>query len=79
MSFVENDKSNKRNLSSGLEWNDPMHINVIPRPEERRQLCLTLIKIAKITYLPLEPYFQDYELVRLRKRIYHFYNIIKYF
>lgn len=41
-----------------------MHINVIARPEERRQLCLTLIKIAKLTYLPLKPYFQDYELVK---------------
>uniref|UniRef100_A0A1A9VKK1 EF-hand domain-containing protein n=1 Tax=Glossina austeni TaxID=7395 RepID=A0A1A9VKK1_GLOAU len=57
------DKSQKKDLATGLEWNDPMHVNVIPRPEDRRQLCLVLIKIALVSHLPLKPYFQDYELV----------------
>uniref|UniRef100_A0A034VES4 Uncharacterized protein n=1 Tax=Bactrocera dorsalis TaxID=27457 RepID=A0A034VES4_BACDO len=55
--------TNKKDLATGLEWNDPMHINVIPRPEDRRRLCLILIKIAQFCNLPLFPYFQDYEIV----------------
>lgn len=55
--------TNKKDLATGLEWNDPMHINVIPRPEDRRRLCLILIKIAQFSNLPLFPYFQDYEIV----------------
>ncbi|XP_004533214.1 uncharacterized protein LOC101452318 [Ceratitis capitata] len=54
---------NKKDLATGLEWNDPMQINVIPRPEDRRRLCLILIKIAQYSNLPLFPYFQDYEIV----------------
>ncbi|XP_053950667.1 uncharacterized protein LOC128858424 [Anastrepha ludens] len=53
----------KKDLATGLEWNDPMHFNVIPRPEDRRRLCLILIKIAQFSNLPLFPYFQDYEIV----------------
>ncbi|EDV92987.1 uncharacterized protein LOC6563620 [Drosophila grimshawi] len=56
-------KSANKELASGLEWNDPWHLNVIPQPEERRKLCLILFKIAKETHLPLMPYFQDYELI----------------
>ncbi|XP_033149875.1 uncharacterized protein LOC108601541 [Drosophila busckii] len=56
-------KSAGKEICSGLEWNDPWHLNVIPKPEERRKLCLILIKIAKETHLPLMPYFQDYELI----------------
>ncbi|EDW84080.1 uncharacterized protein Dwil_GK13946 [Drosophila willistoni] len=55
--------SAKKDFSSGLEWNDPWHMNVITQPEDRRRLCLILYKIAKETHLPLMPYFQDYELI----------------
>ncbi|XP_067627321.1 uncharacterized protein [Eurosta solidaginis] len=55
--------TNKKDLVTGLEWNDPMHINVIARPEDRRRLCLLLIKISQCINLPLLPYFQDYEIV----------------
>lgn len=53
-----------KGLATGLEWNDPLHVNIINRPEDRRQLCLILIKIAQMINLPLSPYFQDYELVK---------------
>lgn len=53
----------KKDLATGLEWNDPLHVNIIERPEDRRKLCLILIKIAQVSHLPLLPYFQDYELV----------------
>ncbi|TDG51444.1 hypothetical protein AWZ03_002239 [Drosophila navojoa] len=56
-------KTADKELATGLEWNDPWHLNVIVQPEERRKLCLILFKIAKETHLPLMPYFQDYELV----------------
>ncbi|KAL7730468.1 hypothetical protein ACLKA6_000475 [Drosophila palustris] len=56
-------KSSDKELASGLEWNDPWHLNVIPQPEERRKICLILLKIARENHLPLMPYFQDYELV----------------
>lgn len=45
-----------------------MHINVIARPEDRRRLCLILIKIAQFSNLPLFPYFQDYEIVSFVKK-----------
>lgn len=50
-------------MATGLEWNDPLHVNTLERAEDRRQLCLILIKIAQVLNLPLQPYFQDYELV----------------
>ncbi|XP_073820133.1 uncharacterized protein [Musca autumnalis] len=56
-------KTEHKDIATGLEWNDPMHVNVIPRPEDRRQLCLILIKIAQFAHLPLMPYFQDYEFI----------------
>ncbi|XP_030559267.1 uncharacterized protein LOC115761605 [Drosophila novamexicana] len=56
-------KSADKELASGLEWNDPYHLNLIPQPEDRRKLCLILFKIARETHLPLMPYFQDYELI----------------
>lgn len=58
-------KSALKELASGLEWNDPWHLNVIPQPEDRRKLFLILFKIAQETHLPLMPYFQDYELVSI--------------
>ncbi|EDW24146.1 GL23541 [Drosophila persimilis] len=56
-------KSAKTDLATGLEWNDPWHVNVIPQPEDRRRLCLILLKIAQEANIPLMPYFQDYELI----------------
>ncbi|XP_017084480.2 uncharacterized protein LOC108116890 [Drosophila eugracilis] len=56
-------KTAKSDLATGLEWNDPWHVNVIPQPEDRRRLCLILIKIAQLCNIPLMPYFQDYELI----------------
>ncbi|KAH8381954.1 hypothetical protein KR009_001125 [Drosophila setifemur] len=56
-------KTPKTDLATGLEWNDPWHINVIPHPEDRRKLCLILLKIAQEIHIPLMPYFQDYELI----------------
>ncbi|KAH8273151.1 hypothetical protein KR018_006862 [Drosophila ironensis] len=53
----------KTDMVTGLEWNDPWHVNVIPRPEDRRKICIILIKIAQASHIPLMPYFQDYELI----------------
>ncbi|XP_018562489.1 uncharacterized protein LOC108904422 [Anoplophora glabripennis] len=52
-------------LTTGLEWEDPMHANRLSATEERR-LSLLITKIASlvnIRKLILRPYFQDYELV----------------
>ncbi|XP_017001303.2 uncharacterized protein [Drosophila takahashii] len=56
-------KTAKTDLATGLEWNDPWHVNVVPQPEDRRRLCLILVKIAQLINIPLMPYFQDYELI----------------
>ena len=61
--FAVPESNAEKDLATGLEWNDPLHVNIIERPEDRRKLCLILIKIAQILHLPLLPYFQDYELV----------------
>lgn len=53
-------------LVTGLEWEDPEHVNQLSAPEQRR-LCLVLTQIAVLINkrkLVLRPYFQDYELVR---------------
>ncbi|XP_017798938.1 PREDICTED: uncharacterized protein LOC108579823 [Habropoda laboriosa] len=52
-------------LVTGLEWEDPEHINRISASEHRR-LCLILTQIAILVNkrrLVLRPYFQDYELI----------------
>lgn len=52
-------------LVTGLEWEDPMHVNVLSQSEERR-LKLLITKIAALVNmrrLVLRPYFQDYELI----------------
>lgn len=56
---------------TGLEWEDPEHVNRISATEHRK-LCLILTQIAVLVNkrkLVLRPYFQDYELVR--KIIFH--------
>lgn len=52
---------------NGMEWDDPMHVNVI-HDNEKRKLILILLKIASIVRardMKLLPYFQDYELVSM--------------
>ncbi|XP_026669887.1 uncharacterized protein LOC108625584 [Ceratina calcarata] len=52
-------------LVTGLEWEDPEHVNRISATEDRK-LCLILTQIAVLVNkrrLVLRPYFQDYELV----------------
>ncbi|XP_029049367.2 uncharacterized protein LOC114879045 [Osmia bicornis bicornis] len=52
-------------LVTGLEWEDPEHVNRLS-PAEYRKLCLILSQIAVIVNkrrLILRPYFQDYELI----------------
>ncbi|KAJ8916967.1 hypothetical protein NQ315_008367 [Exocentrus adspersus] len=52
-------------LTTGLEWEDPMHANRLSVTEERRlQVLMTKIaSLVNIRKLVLSPYFQDYELV----------------
>lgn len=50
---------------NGMEWDDPMHVNVI-HDNDKWTLLLILLKIASIVKrrdMKLLPYFQDYELV----------------
>ncbi|XP_071455761.1 uncharacterized protein [Hetaerina americana] len=57
--------SQNESLSSGLEWNDPYHVNQLGQYEEKRVQIL-LSKIAthlKKKCILLRPYFQDYELI----------------
>lgn len=59
------DNSKNDDLVSGLEWEDPLHVNRISESEHRR-LCVLLTKIAqsvRLRELVLRPYFQDYELI----------------
>ena len=59
------DFGKNESLVTGLEWEDPFHVNALSVAEERR-LQILLTKIATIVNerkLILRPYFQDYELV----------------
>ncbi|KAG6799425.1 hypothetical protein HZU73_05159 [Apis mellifera caucasica] len=52
-------------LVTGLEWEDPEHVNRLSATEFRK-LCLILTQIAVLVNkrkLILRPYFQDYELI----------------
>ncbi|XP_076678862.1 uncharacterized protein LOC143374525 [Andrena cerasifolii] len=52
-------------LVTGLEWEDPEHVNRLSATEHR-QLCLIITQIAVSVNnrrLVLRPYFQDYELI----------------
>ncbi|XP_076267066.1 uncharacterized protein LOC143200510 isoform X1 [Rhynchophorus ferrugineus] len=70
-------------LTTGLEWNDPLHVNRLSISEERR-LCLLITKIASLVNMKkmiLRPYFQDYELVSKNNgtvTIAHFARILAY-
>lgn len=70
-SFAVPDFSKNKPLVTGLEWEDPLHVNVLSATELRR-LCLIITQIAVLINkrkLVLRPYFQDYELVRFVKEI----------
>ncbi|GLV45240.1 chaoptin [Carabus blaptoides fortunei] len=59
------DFSKNAPLVTGLEWEDPKHVNKLSISELRR-LKLLITKIAAVVNLRrlvLRPYFQDYELV----------------
>ncbi|KAK2582407.1 hypothetical protein KPH14_004725 [Odynerus spinipes] len=59
------DFSKNKPLVTGLEWEDPLHINVVTATELRK-LCLIITQIAVLINkrkLVLRPYFQDYELI----------------
>ncbi|XP_046608856.1 uncharacterized protein LOC124299634 [Neodiprion virginianus] len=54
-----------KSLVTGLEWEDPLHVNRLSHTEHRR-LSLIITQIAVLINkrkLILRPYFQDYELV----------------
>ncbi|XP_012253830.2 uncharacterized protein LOC105684778 [Athalia rosae] len=56
---------NNKPLVTGLEWEDPLHVNRLSGTEHRR-LSLIITQIAVLINkrkLVLRPYFQDYELV----------------
>lgn len=58
------DHGNKQ-FVTGLEWEDPMHINVLSK-FEHRQVNMILTKIAHVCRLKdiiFEPYFLDYEMM----------------
>lgn len=60
--------SNNPPLVTGLEWEDPLHVNRLSISEERR-LNILLTKIAALVNfrkIILRPYFQDYELVNIK-------------
>lgn len=65
------DDSGDKHFVTGLEWEDPLHKNNLS-PYEYRHVCLILAKVAqnvRLRDVTLMPYFQDYELVILKKAI----------
>ncbi|KAF7382800.1 hypothetical protein HZH66_013202 [Vespula vulgaris] len=67
ITIEENSRSENKNkpLVTGLEWEDPLHVNVLSATELRK-LCLIITHIAvqiNKRKLVLRPYFQDYELI----------------
>ncbi|XP_069672044.1 uncharacterized protein [Periplaneta americana] len=75
--------ANNAPLVTGLEWEDPFHVNSLSVLEERR-LHLLLSKIASLVNLRkliLRPYFQDYELISKNNgtvTIDHFARVLNY-
>lgn len=67
ISFLVPDFGKNKALVTGLEWEDPQHINVLSGMEMRK-LNLIITQIAVLVNkrkIVLQPYFQDYELVRI--------------
>ncbi|XP_014603469.1 PREDICTED: uncharacterized protein LOC106786514 [Polistes canadensis] len=59
------DFSGNKPFVTGLEWEDPLHVNVLSSTELRK-LSLIITRIAVLVNkrkLVLRPYFQDYELI----------------
>ncbi|XP_018398309.1 PREDICTED: uncharacterized protein LOC108776253 [Cyphomyrmex costatus] len=59
------DFGKNKTLVTGLEWEDPLHINVLSGTETRK-LNLVITQIAILVSkrkIDLWPYFQDYELI----------------
>lgn len=59
---LDDDNGNKQYVT-GLEWEDPLQINLLT-PFEHRHVNMILTKIAhtcRFRDINLEPYFQDYE------------------
>lgn len=76
-SAVPNFGKNKP-LITGLEWEDPLHVNVLSCTETRK-LNLIITQIAVLVNkrkIALRPYFQDYELVHSARFIY---GLLRYF
>ncbi|XP_017773462.1 PREDICTED: uncharacterized protein LOC108560438 [Nicrophorus vespilloides] len=75
--------SKNANLVTGLEWEDPLHVNRLSTSEERR-LSLLITKISvqvNLRKLVLRPFFQDYELVAKNNgtvTIAHFARVLAY-
>lgn len=70
--LVVPDFGKNKTLVTGLEWEDPLHVNVLSGTETRK-LNLVITQIAVLVSkrkLVLRPYFQDYELVCVFGMIY---------
>lgn len=65
LNYLDHHPSDNSNLVTGLEWEDPLHMNRLSISENRR-LTVLLTKVAqsvRLRDIVLRPYFQDYELV----------------
>jgi len=72
---------NKR-LVTGLEWEDPLHVNILCGTETRK-FNLIMTQLAVLLHkrkISLRPYFQDYELVHsiICTSLYHTYFVALY-
>ncbi|XP_071638327.1 uncharacterized protein [Temnothorax longispinosus] len=59
------DFGKNKSLMTGLEWEDPLHVNILSSTETRK-LNLIITQIAVLVSkrkIVLRPYFQDYELI----------------
>lgn len=69
--YLVPDFAKNADLVTGLEWEDPLQVNRLSVSEERR-LSLLITKIAVVVNmkrLVLRPFFQDYELVKIKRLI----------
>lgn len=77
------DNHENKEFITGLEWEDPMHINVLNQLEHRK-VNLILTKIAhtcRLRDIIFEPYFQDYEMISKNNgtiTIAHFRNVLNF-
>lgn len=77
------DDNGCKEFVTGLEWEDPLHVNFLSMSEHRK-VNLILTKIAhncRFRDIVLEPYFQDYEMQSLNNgtvTITHFRRILNF-